>query len=48
MAVGYDDPQSNDHAVLYIQTLAPASWCRWKLEADCDEIAFYQIVKVYM
>ena len=39
-----DDPQSNDHAVLYFQTLAPLSVVGNLKQTD--EIAFCQIAKV--
>ena len=40
-----DDPQSNDHAVLYFQTLAPLSVVGNLKQTD--EIAFCQIAKVF-
>ena len=41
-----DDPQSNDHAVQYFQTLAPLSVVGNLKQTD--EIAFCQIAKVKM
>ena len=40
-----DDPQSNDHAVLYFQTLAPLSVVGNLKQTD--EIALCQIAKVF-